>query len=80
MQEILLEQEFNQLIKKFTNEHCMQFEATEENKLVYTEIFKKYTDTIENYLNQKLWNKQINEIFEVSKDQEGITRMTLNLP
>ena len=54
MQEILLEQEFNQLIKKFTNEHCMQFEATEENKLVYTEIFRKYTDTIENYLNQKL--------------------------
>ena len=32
----------------------MQFEATEENKLVYTTVFKEYTDTIETYLNAKL--------------------------
>ena len=28
----------------------MQFEATEENKLVYTSIFKEYTNTIEAHL------------------------------
>ena len=28
----------------------MQFEATEENKLVYTTIFKAYTDLIENHI------------------------------
>lgn len=32
----------------------MHFEATEENKLIYTDIFKKYHDTIESYINQKL--------------------------
>ena len=32
----------------------MQFEATEENKLVYTTIFKEYTNTIEAYLTQQL--------------------------
>ena len=32
----------------------MQFEATEENKLVYTQIFNQYTSTIEAFINQKL--------------------------
>ena len=32
----------------------MQFEATEENKLIYTTVFKEYTDTIETFLNSKL--------------------------
>jgi hypothetical protein len=30
----------------------MHFEATEENKLVYTDIFKKYHDIIESYITQ----------------------------
>lgn len=28
----------------------MHFEATEENKLIYTDIFKKYQETIESYI------------------------------
>jgi len=32
----------------------MQFEATEENKLVYTTIFNSYTNKIEAYINQQL--------------------------
>ena len=32
----------------------MKFEATEENKLIYMDVFKEYTETIETYLNQKL--------------------------
>ena len=42
------------MIKEFTNKHCMKFEATEENKLIYMDVFKEYTETIETYLNQKL--------------------------
>ena len=34
----------------------MQFEATEENKLVYTSIFKQYNDTIEAYITERLTN------------------------
>jgi len=30
----------------------MHFEATEENKLIYMDIFKKYTETIEAYITQ----------------------------
>ena len=32
------------------NKHCLQFEATEENKLIYTDIFKQYQELIETYL------------------------------
>ena len=32
----------------------MEFEATEENKLCYTNIFKEYQDQIEGYLMARL--------------------------
>ena len=32
----------------------MEFEATEENKLCYTSIFKEYQETIEGYLMKTL--------------------------
>lgn len=32
----------------------MHFEATEENKLIYTDIFKKYHEIIESYIMQVL--------------------------
>jgi ADP-ribosylation factor 2-binding protein len=52
LQEIIIDAEFEIFQKKFCNEYCMHFEATEENKLIYTDIFKKYHDTIETYINQ----------------------------
>lgn len=52
LQEILLDEKFEQLQKKFCNEHCMHFEATEENKLIYTDIFKKYQEVVESYVVQ----------------------------
>lgn len=39
LQEILLDPQFDSMQKKFSTQHCMQFEATDENKLVYTTIF-----------------------------------------
>lgn len=54
MQEILMDGDFEVMQRRFCTANCMQFEATEENKLVYMDIFKNYTDTIETYLNQKL--------------------------
>ena len=30
----------------------MHFEPTEENKLIYTDIFKKYHEIIESYITQ----------------------------
>lgn len=49
-----MEQEFEKMRKTFTNKNCMEFEATEENKLSYMSIFKEYQNTIEGYLLKKL--------------------------
>ena len=54
LQEIILDEEFDQMQKNFSVANCMQFEATEENKLVYMTIFQEYTSTVESYINQKL--------------------------
>lgn len=50
LQDILMEEEFDQLRKKFSNKYCMEFEATEENKLSYMQIFKEYQEVIEGYI------------------------------
>ena len=50
LQEVLLDEKFEFMQKKFCNDHCMHFEATEENKLIYTDIFKKYHEIIETYI------------------------------
>ena len=62
--------------KDFSTKNCMQFEATEENKLVYTTIFNQYTSTIEAYINQKLEEMvenfsmtRFSELLDTRKDQ-----------
>jgi len=50
LQDILLDQHFEHMQKTFCNENCMHFEPTEENKLVYTDIFKKYHEIIESFI------------------------------
>ena len=47
LQEILMDEDFERMQKEFSNKHCLQFEATEENKLVYTDIFKQYQELID---------------------------------
>jgi ADP-ribosylation factor 2-binding protein len=42
LQEILLDEKFEKLQRAFSNENCMHFEPSEENKLIYMDIFKKY--------------------------------------
>ena len=54
LQDILLDQGFEKMTKDFFNANCLQFEATEENKLVYTTIFKAYTDLIESHILDRL--------------------------
>ena len=54
LQEIILDPEFDRMQKTFSVENCMEFEASDENKLVYTTIFNKYTSSIEAHINQAL--------------------------
>lgn len=50
LQDCMLDPGFEKKQKDFFNANCLQFEPTEENKLVYTTIFKSYTDLIENHI------------------------------
>ena len=42
------------MCKDFSHKYCMEFEASEENKLCYMSIFKEYQETIEGYLMSRL--------------------------
>ncbi|ORX58541.1 ADP-ribosylation factor-like protein 2-binding protein-like protein [Piromyces finnis] len=57
IEDIILDDEFTTLQEKFFKENCEEFEDTEENKLIYTEIFNDYTEKIEQYLEKKLKEK-----------------------
>mmetsp|Transcript_27724 Transcript_27724/g.50658 ORF Transcript_27724/g.50658 Transcript_27724/m.50658 type:complete len:185 (+) Transcript_27724:53-607(+) len=54
LQEIVLSEEFQVMLQDFAKEHCHEFEDTEENKLSYMELFKKYSDSIEKHLETQL--------------------------
>ena len=54
LQEILLDDKFEKLQRTFCQEHCMHFDATEENKLIYTDLFKRYQETVEAFITQRL--------------------------
>ena len=54
LQEILLDPGFEQMQRQFCNAHCLQFEATEENKLCYMSIFKEYTALVETHIVTRL--------------------------
>lgn len=50
VEDILLEDEFQAIQKRFLNDYWDIFEPIEENKLIYTNIFNEYTNTVENYI------------------------------
>jgi ADP-ribosylation factor 2-binding protein len=45
---------FDKMQRDFCNRHCMKFDASEENKLIYMSIFKEYTNQTELFINHKL--------------------------
>lgn len=50
LQEIVIEEEFEELQREFLDQNCDIFENTEENKMEYWPIFKKYQKDIESFL------------------------------
>ena len=50
LQEIVIEDEFENMQEDFLTKYCNEFEDCDENKLIYTEIFKKYTNLTESYI------------------------------
>ncbi|XP_070536259.1 ADP-ribosylation factor-like protein 2-binding protein [Ptychodera flava] len=54
IEDIIMDDEFQELQADFMDKHYEHFEDTEENKFIYTDIFKEYTDLIEKYLEDQL--------------------------
>jgi ADP-ribosylation factor 2-binding protein len=50
LQDIVIEEEFEKMQEEFFEKYCNEFEDKEENKLIYTDIFKKYTQLTEGYI------------------------------
>ena len=57
------------MCKAFAVKYCMEFEATEENKLCYTSIFKEYQETIESFLMKRLAEETPNFDIEYFSEQ-----------
>lgn len=60
----------------FLSEYCSHFEKNEDNKLIYTEIFQKYQDTIEKLIMDELKLRvpdfsitEFGQMLETRKDQ-----------
>ncbi|CAD7929758.1 unnamed protein product [Amoebophrya sp. A25] len=54
LEDIVIGDPFQKLMKEFSDTHCGTFEDTEENKLEYMDIFSKWTTSIEGFLEKNL--------------------------
>lgn len=50
IEDLLLEDEFHSIQQKFLEKYWTIFDYSEENKLIYTDIFNEYTTTVETYI------------------------------
>lgn len=49
-----MDEKFLELRSDFMEKYWQEFDDSEENKLVYTEIFRKYQDTVEKYIEERI--------------------------
>lgn len=54
IEDVMMDLEFSDTQERWCRDNCGEFEDTAENKLVYTELFGKYTDLVETMLDRKL--------------------------
>jgi len=54
IEDIIISEEFAEMRDNFFNQYCSLFDCGEENKLIYTEIFNKYTQMVEHFLTAQL--------------------------
>ena len=54
LQDVVMDETYQQLQEKFCKAKCMAFENTEENKLSYMTVFKQWQETVETYVEERL--------------------------
>ncbi|XP_042352537.1 ADP-ribosylation factor-like protein 2-binding protein [Plectropomus leopardus] len=57
IEDIIMEEDFQQLQQTFMEKHYLEFEDSDENKLSYTPIFNEYVDLLEKHLEQQLMER-----------------------
>lgn len=54
IEDTLMDEKFLELRSHFMEKYWSEFEESEENKLVYTEIFRMYQETVEKYIEEQI--------------------------
>lgn len=54
IEDTLMDEKFLELRSDFMEKYWREFDESEENKLIYTEIFKKYQNTVEKYIEEEI--------------------------
>ncbi|GIL66177.1 hypothetical protein Vafri_19770 [Volvox africanus] len=54
LEDVIMDPEFEELREGFCRENCQHFEDSDENKLIYTDVFNKYTELVESTIDKKL--------------------------
>ncbi|RZF45348.1 hypothetical protein LSTR_LSTR002791 [Laodelphax striatellus] len=54
IEDILVEEEYHKLQNDFLEKYWQEFENSEENKLVYTDIFNEYVKLLEEHIEKRL--------------------------
>jgi len=54
LENMMMDESFNSKVDAFTEQHCDEFEDSEENKLVYTSLFSEYTKLLEAHIEETL--------------------------
>ncbi|EKX54011.1 hypothetical protein GUITHDRAFT_100262 [Guillardia theta CCMP2712] len=54
LEDIIMDDEFHDLQRKFAVKAPCHYDDTDENKIIYTELFGKYTELIEGFLDARL--------------------------
>ncbi|XP_044047969.1 ADP-ribosylation factor-like protein 2-binding protein [Siniperca chuatsi] len=57
IEDIIMEEDFQQLQKSFLDKHYLEFDDSDENKLSYTPIFNDYVDLLEKHLELQLMER-----------------------
>jgi len=75
LQDFMMDPDFEASQSTFCRAHCSHFEESEENKLVYTELFEQYTTMLEKAIDDRLTEQvedfSMGEFIEALKRREG---------
>ncbi|KAL8590165.1 hypothetical protein ACOMHN_010360 [Nucella lapillus] len=76
IEDIIVEDEFQQLQNDFLEKHYLQFEDSEENKFTYTDIHKAYVELVETFLAEEISKRipdfsmqEFTELLTLRKDE-----------